>query len=249
MLTRRSRSAPRRLLTGALVFGCSRGLSNARDSDSAPASTSDPALPTSPAIANSPSTRGDVNDQADGDCVRASSFANLHWVESADPLACVYDGDRLAASLACERRGRREGCGDYWRVGSRRLLSVHEVRFATEPPPQWVRDIEAAHPPCHHGDGQPFFERFVVWGIEPDMIPVLVNGHKLSCPWRHGQTVDANVPKSEAVWSSFGEPRDIMCWPDCAEWVWRVHESVILRPDSEGVHLVAYQARPDASTR
>lgn len=234
-----------RLVCGAVVaavlLGCSRTHSPPRKAHSDHAAPTSVLLGTKPATTTSSSTR-DVSDEAEGRCVRASSLVDLEWVESVDPSECVYDGDRLAASLACERRGRRERCGDYWRAGSTRLYEVHTARFALESPPQWVRDIEAPHPPCHHGDGQPFVERFVVWGAEPDLIPVMINREKVSCDWRHGQTVDKDVPTSEAVWTDFGKPKDIMCWPTCPEWVWRQHDTIVVRPDNRGVHLVAYQA-------
>lgn len=232
----RSRRVVPRLVTGALLSGCSRASPPATDSRTEPAAPEG----TDRALTSNPPTRGPVSDENEGSCRLASTFADLEWLEAFGPSACVYDGDRLAASLACERRGTREGCGDHWRPGATRLFSVHNVRFALTSPLQWVTDIEAPHPPCHHGDGQPFFGRFVVWGIQPDVIPVLVRGQRFACGWRHGPTVDNGVPASEAVWTNFAKPRDIMCWPDCPDWVWREHETIIVRPDNRGVHLVAY---------
>jgi hypothetical protein len=242
------------LLTGAVLLCCSRAPSSSEDPRAETFTTANVWSRTDPPTTGSSHTRaGDSSKTVTSACLGFGNLPNLqlnnlHWIEQVKPTECVYDGKFLFPSRVCAERGRSEICEHEWPAGLGQLYRLSNVRFALESPPQWVLDISRTpHVPCHHDDGQPYFERFVVLGVGQEIVPVLFNREKVHCPWRHGQTLDRDVPKSEAIRTDSGKPRDVMCWPVCAEWVWREHETVIVRPDNEGVHLVAYQ--PKANTR
>lgn len=78
------------------------------------------------------------------------------------------------------------------------------------------------------------------------LVPVLVNGHEVFCDWSTGLRAEPWVPTSEVVWSQVNTAKDTWCWPKCPEWVWRDHETVIVRPHADGLELVAYQGGSDS---